>query len=84
MLGSVAEAEDIVHDTYLKAYQISEENITNKKAYLCKMLTNRCLDVLKSARSRREQYVGPCNPEPLLLEKLHAFDPSEMIIQKKD
>ncbi|WP_223588817.1 RNA polymerase sigma-70 factor [Neobacillus bataviensis] len=83
MLGSVAEAEDIVHDTFLKAYQISEENITNKKAYLCKMLTNRCLDVLKSARSRREQYVGPWNPEPLLLEKLHAFDPSEIIIQKE-
>ncbi|MEH7331693.1 RNA polymerase sigma-70 factor [Neobacillus drentensis] len=83
MLGSVAEAEDIVHDTFLKAYQINEETITNKKAYLCKMLTNRCLDVLKSARSKREQYVGPWNPEPLLLEKLHAFDPSEMIIQKE-
>jgi RNA polymerase sigma-70 factor, ECF subfamily len=79
MLGSVAEAEDLVQDTFLKAYQVSEEKIENKKAYLCKMMTNRCLDVLKSARYRREQYIGPWNPEPLLLEN----DPSEVIIQKE-
>ncbi|RKQ12768.1 RNA polymerase sigma-70 factor [Oceanobacillus bengalensis] len=83
MLGSVVEAEDIVQETFLGAYQLNEENIKNKKAYLCKMLTNRCLDMLKSARSRREYYVGPWNPEPLILDKLHAFDPSEMIIQKE-
>jgi RNA polymerase sigma-70 factor, ECF subfamily len=79
MLGSVAEAEDLVQDTFLKAYQVSEEKIENKKAYLCKMMTNRCLDVLKSARYRQEQYIGPWNPEPLLLEN----DPSEVIIQKE-
>ncbi|WP_066069150.1 RNA polymerase sigma-70 factor [Neobacillus soli] len=83
MLGSVGETEDLVQETFLKAYQISEENIENKKAYLCKMMTNLCLDVFKSARYRREKYVGPWNPEPLLLEKLHALDPSEMIIQKE-
>jgi RNA polymerase sigma-70 factor, ECF subfamily len=79
MLGSVAEAEDLVQDTFLKAYQVNEEKIENKKAYLCKMMTNRCLDLLKSARHRREQYIGPWNPEPLLLEN----DPSEVIIQKE-
>jgi RNA polymerase sigma-70 factor, ECF subfamily len=83
MLGSVAEAEDMVQETFLKAYQVSDENIKNKKAYLCKILTNLCLDFLKSARYKREQYVGPWNPEPLLLEKLHALDPSEMVIQKE-
>lgn len=83
MLGSVAEAEDMVQETFLKAYQISEENIKNKKAYLCKMMTNLCLDLLKSARYKREQYVGPWNPEPLSLEKIHELDPSEMIIQKE-
>jgi RNA polymerase sigma-70 factor (ECF subfamily) len=83
MLGSVVEAEDMVQETFLKAYQISGENIKNKKAYLCKMMTNLCLDVVKSARYRREQYVGPWNPEPLLLEKLHDFDPTEMMIQKE-
>lgn len=83
MLGSIVEAEDIVQETFLKAYQINEQQIDNKKAYLCKMVTNRCLDVLKSARHRREQYIGPWNPEPLLLEKTDYSDPSEILLQKE-
>lgn len=83
MLGSVAEAEDMVQETFLKAYQIKEENLVHKKAYLCKMMTNRCLDVLKSARNRREQYVGPWNPEPLLLEESLELDPSAVLLQKE-
>ena len=83
MLGSIVEAEDIVQETFLKAYQINEQQIDNKKAYLCKMVTNRSLDVLKSARHRREQYVGPWNPEPLLLEKTEYSDPSEILLQKE-
>ena len=83
MLGSIVEAEDIVQETFLRAYQINEQKIDNKKAYLCKMVTNRCIDVLKSARYRREQYVGPWNPEPLLLEKTGYSDPSEILLQKE-
>jgi RNA polymerase sigma-70 factor (ECF subfamily) len=83
MLGSIVEAEDIVQETFLRAYHINEQKIDNKKAYLCKMMTNRCLDVLKSARFRREHYVGPWNPEPLLLEKSHDLDPSEVVLQKE-
>jgi RNA polymerase sigma-70 factor, ECF subfamily len=84
MLGSVVEAEDIVQETFLKAYQIDEQKIDNKKAYLCKIMTNCCLDLLKSARYRREHYVGPWNPEPLLLEKSSLdFGPSEIYLQKE-
>ncbi|TFD96628.1 RNA polymerase sigma-70 factor [Jeotgalibacillus sp. R-1-5s-1] len=83
MLGSVTETEDVVQETFLKAHQVHEENIRNKKAYLCKICTNLCLDVLKSARHKRAQYVGPWNPEPLLQEKLYALDPSETVIQKE-
>ncbi|OCA83102.1 RNA polymerase sigma factor SigJ [Bacillus sp. FJAT-27225] len=83
MLGSVTEAEDIVHDTFLKAYQIDEEKIKNKKAFLCKILTNRCLDFLKSARFKREQYIGPWNPEPLLLECPQLNNPSEVLLEKE-
>lgn len=83
MLGSVAETEDLVQETFLKAYQSSKDNVEYKKAYLCKMMTNRCLDMLKSARHKRETYIGPWNPEPLLLEKIQAFDPSERLIQKE-
>lgn len=83
MLGSVAEAEDIVQETFLKAYQIDEQKIDNKKAYFSKIMTNRCLDVLKSARYKREHYVGPWNPEPLLLESSPDFGPSEVVLQKE-
>ncbi|MFP7300349.1 RNA polymerase sigma-70 factor [Neobacillus niacini] len=83
MLGSITEAEDIVQETFLKAYQIKEQNPDNKKAYLCKMATNRCLDVLKSARHKRETYTGPWNPVPLLLEKTGEFDPSDAVLQKE-
>ncbi|MBU5674020.1 RNA polymerase sigma-70 factor [Paenibacillus brevis] len=83
MLGSVTDAEDIVQDTFLKAYQMDAQKIENKKAYLCKVVTNRCLDELKSARHRREQYAGPWNPEPLLLEEADGTDPSEILLQKE-
>ncbi len=83
MLGSVIDTEDMVQETFLKAYQLNKNDIKNKKAYLCKIMTNLCLDLLKSARYKREQYTGPWNPEPLLLEKIHELDPSETVIQKE-
>lgn len=72
MLGSVADAEDLVQDTFLTAQQMENGKsdghgrIINLKAYLCKTVTNRCLDYLKSARRKREVYVGPWLPEPLV------------------
>lgn len=65
LTGSVADAEDAVQDVFVKVYDISPERMKEPKAYLCKMVTNRCLDLLKSARKRREQYFGPWLPEPL-------------------
>ena len=83
MLGSVVEAEDLVQETFLTAFQIDEQKIENKKAYFCKIMTNKCLDVLKSARYKREQYIGPWNPEPLSIEKRLELDPSELFLQKE-
>lgn len=83
MLGSVVETEDLVHEIFLKVYQIDEEKIENVKAYLCKMMTNRCIDSLRSSQYKREEYVGPWNPEPLLLKEAHGLDPSEVILQKE-
>ena len=82
MLGSVSEAEDIVQEIFLKAYQVEIEELKNKKAYLCKMVTNRSLDVLKSARFKKEQYVGPWNPEPLLLDEFES-DPALTLLKKE-
>lgn len=67
MLGSLAEAEDIVQDAYLRTRDIaSDATIDNPRAYLARVVTNLCLDRLKSARARREEYVGTWLPEPVI------------------
>ncbi|MFF7442501.1 RNA polymerase sigma-70 factor [Streptomyces sp. NPDC008122] len=65
MLGSVSEAEDAVQETWLR-YDASPTVPTSAKAYLSATVTRIAIDVLRSARVRREEYVGPWFPEPLL------------------
>ncbi|PTM93971.1 RNA polymerase sigma-70 factor (ECF subfamily) [Streptomyces sp. VMFN-G11Ma] len=65
ILGSVSEAEDAVQETWLR-YDGTTTRPTSLKAYLSTTVTRIALDVLRSARVRREQYVGPWFPEPLL------------------
>ncbi|RPF53402.1 RNA polymerase sigma-70 factor (ECF subfamily) [Aquisalibacillus elongatus] len=79
ILGSVTYIEDFVHETFLKMYDVEDQLVHNKKAYLCKMMTNRCLDYLKSAQHTKEQYMGPWNPEPILIEKL----PADIVLEKE-
>lgn len=64
MLGSVAEAEDAVQDALLR-YQAVGPGVDKPDAFLARMVTRVCLDQLKSARRRRETYVGPWLPEPI-------------------
>lgn len=66
LLGSAAEAEDAVQDTYLRWAAAERDDIEVPRAWLTRVLTNLCLDHLASARSRREDYVGQWLPEPLL------------------
>jgi RNA polymerase sigma-70 factor (ECF subfamily) len=67
MLGSVADAEDAVQETYLRWHrtQQSGEVIHNPKGWLTTTLSRVCLDQLGSARAKREQYIGPWLPEPI-------------------
>lgn len=67
MLGSVADAEDAVQETYLRWHrtQSSGETIQNPKGWLTTTLSRVCLDQLGSARVKREQYIGQWLPEPL-------------------
>jgi RNA polymerase sigma-70 factor (ECF subfamily) len=66
MLGSVAEAEDAVQDAYLRWHAADRAVVTDPRAFLTTTTTRICLDMLKSARARRERYVGPWLPEPVL------------------
>lgn len=66
MLGSVAEAEDIVQDAYLRWHGADRAAVADPKAFLSKTVTRLCLDHLKSARVRRETYIGPWVPEPMI------------------
>lgn len=65
MLGSVADAEDVVQDAFLRWRNHGGEAIASPRAWLGTVTTRLCIDRLGSARARREHYVGPWLPEPL-------------------
>jgi RNA polymerase sigma-70 factor (TIGR02957 family) len=66
MLGTVADAEDVVQDAWLRWSAGDRESVEDPKAYLVRVVTNTAIDRLRSARTRRESYVGAWLPEPLL------------------
>jgi len=63
MLGSRSDAEDVVQDAYLRF--AGAKDVHNREAFLVTIVTRLCLDRLKSAKARRELYVGPWLPEPV-------------------
>ncbi len=68
MLGTIAEAEDAVQETYIRWYRMTDEEraaVANKQGWLTRVMSRVCLDVLGSARVRREKYVGEWLPEPV-------------------
>ncbi|TDC53534.1 RNA polymerase sigma-70 factor [Jiangella ureilytica] len=68
MLGSVSEAEDVVQEAFLRMHQTLErdEEIASPRAYVATLVTRLAIDELRSARARRERYVGEWLPEPLV------------------
>jgi RNA polymerase sigma-70 factor (TIGR02957 family) len=66
ILCSAADAEDAVQDTWLKWSSADRSEVADPRAYLARIVTNVALDRLRSARARRETYVGPWLPEPIL------------------
>jgi RNA polymerase sigma-70 factor, ECF subfamily len=69
MLGSVADAEDIVQEAYLRWREVPEAEVRSPRSFLSAVVTRLSIDWLRSARARREEYVGPWLPEPLLSER---------------
>jgi RNA polymerase sigma-70 factor (TIGR02957 family) len=83
MLGSVMDAEDIVQEAFLYANETNMAHVLKPKAYLCKIVTNRCIDNLRSASKKREVYVGPWLPEPLLTDGMEPIAPELAYTQKE-
>jgi RNA polymerase sigma-70 factor, ECF subfamily len=66
MLGSMADAEDAVQEAYLRWHSADRDRVLEPRAFLMTTTTRICLDMLTSARARREEYVGSWLPEPIL------------------
>jgi RNA polymerase sigma-70 factor, ECF subfamily len=69
MLGSVADAEDVVQEAFIRWMGTDRSEVREPEAFLRRAVTRLCLDQLKSARRRRETYVGPWLPDPVLEEE---------------
>lgn len=74
MLGSMADAEEVVHDAVLRARAADPSDLASPAAYLTTTTTRTAIDHLRSARVRRERYVGPWLPEPVTADPIG--DPS--------
>lgn len=68
MLGELTEAEDVVQDAWLRWDEADREAVRNPEPFLVRVTTRLALDRLRSARARREVYVGPWLPEPLVVD----------------
>ncbi|MDG4826435.1 RNA polymerase sigma factor SigJ [Asanoa sp. WMMD1127] len=82
LLGSLADAEDVVQETYARWYAMSraqQEAVESPGAWLTTVASRICLDQLRSARARRERYVGEWVPEPLPENATGVTDPADRV-----
>src|SRR5947209_5201218 len=69
MLGSVADAEDVLQEAFIRWMGADRDEVREPEAFLRRAVTRLCLDQLKSARRRRETYLGPWLPDPIVEEE---------------
>jgi len=80
MLGSAMDAQDMVQETYLRYSVTPKDSITSLKAFLTTIITRLCMDQLHLARRKRDVYLGPWLPEPLITpEALEAVSLEERV-----
>src|SRR5467141_2612072 len=68
MLGTVADAEDMLQETFIRWQQSSDDDIRSPRAFLVTIISRLCMNHLQSARVQREEYVGEWLPEPLVTD----------------
>ncbi|MFC4402230.1 RNA polymerase sigma-70 factor [Gracilibacillus xinjiangensis] len=81
MLGSIKDAEDIVHDVFVQLETINLSQIEDRKAYLTKMVTNKSLNLLQTAWKKREVYPGEWLPEPIV--SIDDNDPLDKLLKEE-
>jgi len=80
MLGSAMDAEDMVQETYLRYLRTPKDSIGSLKAFLTTIISRLCVDQLHLARRKREQYLGPWLPEPIITAgNLQVSSPEERV-----
>ncbi|MFG1709602.1 RNA polymerase sigma factor SigJ [Nonomuraea sp. M3C6] len=72
ILGSVTESDDVLQDSYLRWADVDLATVRDTKSYLARLVTRQALNALRASARRREDYIGPWLPEPLLLEEKDA------------
>ncbi|MUL49907.1 RNA polymerase sigma-70 factor [Mycobacterium sp. CBMA293] len=72
ILGSATESDDVLQDSYLRWADVDLETVRDTKSYLAQLVTRQALNALRAGARRREEYVGPWLPEPLLLDARDA------------
>ncbi|BBX23704.1 RNA polymerase sigma24 factor [Mycolicibacter terrae] len=77
ILGSATESDDVLQDSYLRWAEVDLAGVHDTKAYLAQLVTRQALNALRAGARRREEYVGPWLPEPLLLDEQ---DPSADVV----
>jgi RNA polymerase sigma-70 factor (ECF subfamily) len=77
ILGSATEADDVLQDSYLRWAAVDLSTVNDTKSYLAQLVTRQALNAIRAGARRREEYVGPWLPEPLLLDDQ---DPSADVV----
>ena len=72
ILGSATESDDVLQDSYLRWAEVDLATVRDTKSYLAQLVTRQALNALRASARRREDYVGPWLPEPLLLDESDA------------
>src|ERR671935_729209 len=79
LLGSYSDAEDVVQEAFTRLLRTDPSPIEDVRAWLVVVVSRLCLDQLRSARVRREAYLGPWFPEPLVELASDSADPADVI-----